>query len=121
MAGYILIIDDEPDMCTVASLRLGRLGRRVVTAGSAEEGLALIKKDPPALLLLDLRLPRMQGDKLCRLLKSDARFRRMPIILFTANAAYAASAENDCADDTIVKPFEPAELTDKVRKFLRKN
>ncbi len=121
MAKNILIIDDEPDMCIIVTVRLERLGYKVISAGTAEDGLALIEKTPPDLILLDLRLPGMQGEELCKILKSNVKFKPIPIIFFTANISslmLSEKSKNMCADDCVIKPFKAEDLIAKIKKFI---
>ena len=80
-----------------------------------------MQKDTCDLILLDLLLPKMQGDELCRKLKSDDKYKHIPIILFTASAIrphLPDEVKKMGADDCILKPFEPEELLGKVKKFI---
>ena len=121
MAKKILIVDDEPDILDLATVRLKKLGYEIIEAVDAEEALAILQKDTPDLILLDLLLSKMQGDELCKKLKSDDKFKNIPIILFTASAIRTSLPEKIKemgADDCIMKPFEPEELLGKVKKFI---
>jgi DNA-binding response OmpR family regulator len=114
MAKRILVVDDEPDIMDVATVRLKHLGYEIIPAVNAEEALAFLEKDTCDLILLDLLLPKMQGDELCK-------FKHIPIILFTASAirpSLPGKVSEMGADDCIGKPFEPEELLNKVRKFI---
>jgi CheY-like chemotaxis protein len=123
MAKKILVVDDEPDIMDVATVRLKHLGYEIISAVDAEEALAFLQKDTCDLnlILLDLLLPKMQGDELCKKLKSDDKFKNIPIILFTASAVRPSLPEKIKemgADDCIMKPFESQELLSKVKKFI---
>lgn len=121
MAKRILVVDDEPDIMDVATVRLKHSGYEIIPAVDAEEALVILENDIPDLILLDLLLPKMQGDELCRKLKSNDKFKNIPVILFTASAFRPNLPENIKAmgaDDCITKPFEPQELISKVRKFI---
>lgn len=121
MAKRILVVDDEPDIMEVATVRLRHLGYDIIPAVDAEEAMAILKKGTFDLILLDLLLPKMQGDELCKKLKSDKKYKGIPVILFTASAIRPAIPEKVKemgADDCIIKPFEPEELLEKVRKFI---
>ncbi len=121
MAKRILVVDDEPDIMDVATVRLKHLGYEIIPAVDAEEALAFLQNNTPDLILLDLLLPKMQGDELCKKLKSDDKFKNIPIILFTASAIRPSLPEKVKeigADDCILKPFEPQELIGKVKRFI---
>ncbi len=121
MAKKILVVDDEPDIMEVSTVRLKHLGYEIIPAIDAEEALAILQKDIPDLILLDLLLPKMQGDELCKILKSDDKFKNIPVILFTASAvrpSIPARVKEMGADDCVLKPFDPEELLSKVKKFI---
>ena len=121
MAKKILVVDDEPDILDLATVRLKKNGYEIIEAIDAEEAMKIVQKAPPDLILLDLLLPKMQGDELCKKLKSDDRYKNIPIILFTASAirpSLPGNIEAMGADDCILKPFEPEELLGKIRKFI---
>jgi DNA-binding response OmpR family regulator len=121
LAKKILVIDDEPDILDVATVRLKYFGYEIIPAVDAEEGIVFLENNIPDLILLDLLLPKMQGDELCRKLKADDRYKNIPIILFTASAIRLTLPElirEMGADDCIMKPFGPDELLNKVKKFI---
>jgi DNA-binding response OmpR family regulator len=121
MARRILVVDDEPDIMDVATVRLKHLGYEIIPAIDAEEALAILQNDTPDLILLDLLLPKMQGDELCKKLKIDDKYKNIPVILFTASAVRTGlpdRVKEMGADACIMKPFEPEELLEKVRRFI---
>lgn len=119
MSKTILVVDDESDVLSLMKVRLEGAGYKVLSAPSGEKGLALLEKNKPDLVLLDLLLPRMQGEEICQNIKSDHRFKQIPVIVITAHATRIKETVNKiCADDHILKPFEPAELLFKIKKFI---
>src|SRR6516162_3705789 len=82
----ILIVDDEPDLLTVLRFGLEAAGFEVVQASDGEQGLALARQVMPDLMILDLMLPRMDGYKVCRALKFDERYKRIPIFILSARS-----------------------------------
>lgn len=121
MSKKILIVDDEKDIYTVERIRLENLGYDVAGVSDAESVLDYLQKDRPDLILLDLLLPKMQGDELCKKLKSDEHFKDIPIILFTASTVrtdIARRIKEMGADDCVLKPFEPQELVSKIKKYI---
>ena len=116
----ILVVDDEPDILRVVIFRLKKLGYEVLTASDGKEGLDLIKSKRPDLVLLDFRLPTIDGLEITRRVKADDELKNIPIILLTASSTVEISkkAEEANADDCITKPFEPEELLAKVKSFL---
>lgn len=119
MAKKILIIEDEADILTLAEMRLKAAGYKILTAASSEEALKLLQKDRPDLILLDLVLPGMQGDDLCKKLKSNPKFKRTPILIFTASMIRVPEKMDEIgADDYVIKPFDPADLLKKIKKLI---
>ena len=118
----IVVIEDEVDILEVINYNLLKEGFDVCSALDGEEGLALIKKEVPDLVLLDLMLPGLDGIEICRKLKTDYSTRSIPIIMVTAKGE-----ESDIvlglgmgADDYMVKPFRPRELIARIRSVLRR-
>ena len=118
----IAVIEDEADILEVIDYNLSKEGFDVCSALNGEEGLALVKKEGPDLVLLDLMLPGMDGIEICRTLKADYSTRSIPIIMVTAKGE-----ESDIvlglgmgADDYVVKPFRPRELMARIRSVLRR-
>ena len=121
MAKKILIVDDEPDILRATKVRLMSFGYEVITASDGKEGIDLLRKDMPDLILLDLRLPRISGDEICARLKSDEKLKHIPIVIFTASsdATTSAKVKASGADGYLIKPFDPEELLQTIRKFIR--
>ena len=120
MRKKILLVDDEADIRELMILRLEKAGYRIETVADGQEALDSVERDPPDLVLLDLRLPGMRGEEVCRRLKADDKLKRIPIILFTASVKHICEEFKECgADDCLVKPFEPAELLEKIKKFVK--
>jgi DNA-binding response OmpR family regulator len=119
MSKNILIVDDEKDFLDLCSIRLKTAGYGIYSASSAEDAISLLKNISPDLILLDLRLPGMQGDEFCKMMKNSARTRSIGIILFSAAGCDLSQKQKECeADDFISKPFESRELLDKIKKFI---
>ncbi len=116
----ILIIDDEVKITEVIKSYLERSGYEVYTAFNGEQSLEAFEKVQPALVILDLMLPDMSGEEICRRLRKQSR---VPIIMLTAKIE-----EPDIihgldigADDYLTKPFSPRQLTARVRALLRRS
>ncbi len=116
----IVVIDDEPSVQEVARAYLERDGYVVYTAGSGSEGLVLAERTKPGLIVLDLMLPDMSGEEVCREIRSRSD---VPIVMLTAKAAEEERIEGLLlgADDYLVKPFSPRELVARVRAVLRRS
>ncbi len=120
MAKKILIVDDEPDVLKVAMFRLKKAGYEILTALDGQTALSSIRNEKPDLILLDLRLPVLDGPEVCKQVKNNEELKQIPIILFTAttDTTAAVEAEGLEADDYIIKPFEPEELFEKVKNII---
>jgi two-component system phosphate regulon response regulator PhoB len=118
----ILVVDDEEDLLELLNYNLSKEGYRVTCVASGERALKEAQTLLPDLIVLDLLLPRVDGLELCRVLRSDARTRHIPIIMLTAK-----SEESDIvrglelgADDYVTKPFSPRVLMARIKTVLRR-
>ena len=116
----ILIVDDEAQMVEMVKMRLEAAGYKTLCAYDGQEGLEKAKKEKPNLIILDLMLPKMDGYKVCGLLKNDARYAKIPIIMFTARVLDEdiALGKELGADDYITKPFDPALLFGRIKELI---
>ena len=120
MTKKILVVDDEPDIRKIVTFRLKKAGYEIATATNGQEALDSAQKEKPDLILLDLRLPIIDGYEVCRRLKTDQELKHIPVILLTASSAgkIAEKTKEFKADDYLIKPFDPEKLLAKVKKFL---
>jgi DNA-binding response OmpR family regulator len=116
----ILIVDDEMDLLTVLKFGLEAEGYEVVTASDGEQGLAAARQLVPDLMVLDLMLPRMDGYKVCRALKFDERYKRIPIFILSARTGETDRrlALELGADEFHTKPYEMRTLIERIRVRL---
>ena len=115
----LLLVDDDPTLLSVLARRMAREGYEVSTADSGARALALLEQRWPALLIVDLMMPGMDGFELCRRVK---RIADLPIIVLSAVDASEAKvrALEEYAEDYITKPFNPDELVARVQRVLRR-
>ena len=116
----ILLVEDEKDMVYAISLRLEAAGYEIIAAYDGQEALIKARKEKPDLIVLDLMLPKVNGYKVCRMLKFDEKYKKIPIIMFSARAQEKdknLGAEVG-ADAYITKPFDPQILLSKIRQLL---
>ena len=120
MEKKILIVEDEDLIAKVLCIRLEGLGYKVYTASDGEEGLAAVKKEKPDLLLLDIGLPKIDGNTLCELIKADASTKHIRVIMLTGKrlvgdmeAAFASGA-----DIYINKPYEWPRLLAHIKSLI---
>lgn len=118
----ILIVDDEPEAVELVEFNLRQAGFETVAAADGEEALNKAKAHLPALVVLDLMLPEIDGLELCKLLRRDAATAKIPILMLTAKAAEIdrVLGLELGADDYVTKPFSPRELVLRVRKILQR-
>ena len=118
--GKILAVDDSETELTVMATPLRRQGYTVVTATNASEALAELERDQPDLLLLDVIMPGVNGFQLCRNLRRDPRFARMPIIMITSKdqASDREWGLKQGASEYLTKPVTPEQLLAAVDVYL---
>lgn len=117
----ILLIEDEKEMAEMTQVILEKAGYIVHLAYDGEEGLKKAETIKPDLILLDLKLPKLDGYKVCERLKGDDALNKIPIIMLTARRSgmeekigYAMGA-----DDYLAKPYEPEALLSKIKNLLK--
>jgi two-component system alkaline phosphatase synthesis response regulator PhoP len=118
----ILVVDDEEGIVKLVKMYLEHYHYEVITANDGQEGLEKAKTDKPDLIVLDLMLPKINGYKVCGLLKKDTKYAKTPIVLFTAKAQEkdVKLGEEVGADAYITKPFEPEVLLSKIEELIGK-
>jgi DNA-binding response OmpR family regulator len=118
----ILVVDDVASVVMTIKKFLERHCYEVITANDGQEGLEKARTEEPDLIILDLMLPKMDGYKVCGLLKKDTRYAKTPIILFTAAAQEESIklGQEVGADAYINKPFEPKLLLSKIEELIVK-
>jgi len=123
MIPKILVVDDEPDALELIKFNLKAAGYDVVTADDGDEALKKARSLLPALIILDLMLPEVDGLEVCKILRRDQRVSATPIIMLTAKAAEIdrVLGLELGADDYVTKPFSPRELVLRVKRLLRQD
>lgn len=117
----VVIVDDEVDLCTTLSVRFKKWGYAVKTAHDGKSGFALVKKEFPDLVILDLHLPLLSGEDVCKLIRRDDLIGHIPIIMLTAktNEVDRIIGKVIGANEYITKPFDIDELFSKVSALAR--
>jgi len=116
-AGGILVVDDDPDLREFLQLTLTSMGFEVTSAANGQEALADMEGYDPDLILLDMKMPVMNGWEFCRAL--EGRGSRPPIVVLTAAPDPAGRAAEVHAEGWLGKPFEYADLEAVVRRFAK--
>lgn len=116
----VLIVDDESGFQNLLELVLQRAGYQTLVAGDGLEGLEMIRKYRPHLVILDDDMPRLRGSELCRRLKADPLMRHIPTIMHSASLKMQKPSFRDSirADAYLPKPSLPREIVDQVRGLL---
>lgn len=120
MKQKILVVDDEPDALEILGFKLKEAGYLPIFAKDGARAISQARDERPALIVLDLMLPEIDGLEVCKILRRDPATTAIPIIMLTARAA-----EMDRvlglelgADDYVTKPFSPRELVLRIKKML---
>ena len=116
----ILVVDDEIEMVDSLRESLEMCGYSVITAGDGISAVDLARAEMPDLILLDLMLPTLDGYRVLKLLKTDERYRKIPIIVITARSAAEdwALALECGADGCLTKPVKVDGLLERIRSVL---
>jgi len=116
----VLIVDDERDIVETLKFVIESEGIECLTAYDGEEALNLAKSEMPDLIVLDVMLPKINGYKICRLLKFDSKYKDIPILMITARSQEEDKAigEETGADEYITKPFDINEVVKKIKNYL---
>jgi two-component system alkaline phosphatase synthesis response regulator PhoP len=118
----ILVVDDEVDLVETVRFPLEMEGFDVLVSYNGEDALNQARKEKPDLIILDLMLPKLDGYKVCRLLKFDERYKHIPILMLTAKTQEKDKTlgMETGANEYITKPFEMDYLMEKVKAYLNK-
>lgn len=119
----ILIVEDEQDVVDLLTLNLRKAGGYVIsTAADGATGIKKAREELPALIILDLMLPKMPGLEVCKALKNDTATRHIPIIMLTAKAEEIDRIVGleVGADDYVTKPFSPREIVLRIKAIMRR-
>lgn len=120
MSKKILIVDDEKDIVETLKFILESEGFECIVAYDGEEALNLAKTQSPDLIVLDVMLPKINGYKVCRLLKFDSKYKHIPILMVTARTQEEDKiiGEETGANEYVTKPFDIESLTKLVKQYL---
>lgn len=121
MAKKILIIEDEVDIVRILEFRLKRSGYEIIIAVDGETGLCLAKEEKPDLILLNLLLPKLPGEEVCRRIRQDENISKVPVIMLTAKKGDVDRIVGRVigADFYMTKPFDLALLLEKIKQYTQ--
>ena len=116
----VLVADDDVDNRTIAREILEASGFHVVMAVDGEEALAVIRAERPAVVVLDLSMPKLSGWEVAKRVRADDAIKSTPLIAFTAHALVGdeLKAKTAGCDDYISKPCKPRDLVTKVKQWI---
>jgi CheY-like chemotaxis protein len=118
----ILVVEDQAVIVGMLKMRLEANNYEVITAGDGQEGLEKAHKENPNLIILDVMLPKMNGYKVCQLLKADPKYSKIPIIISSGRTPQEVGkmGKEVGVDAYISKPFEAEVLLSKIKELLEK-
>ena len=116
----ILIAEDERDIRELVTFTLRYAGHDVHQATNGEEALSMAKELIPDLVLMDVRMPKMTGYEACKIIKADPTTQHIPVVFLSAKGqeAEVQTGLDSGADEYLLKPFAPDQLTRKVAEIL---
>lgn len=116
----VLIVDDDPGLRSFVRASLEEAGYGVREAGSGEEGLAALEAESPALILLDVMMPKVDGWEMLRLVQEKHGVGAIPVIMFSGklDEASLAEATDRGAHEVVGKPFDPQQLIESTKKLV---
>jgi DNA-binding response OmpR family regulator len=119
--GTVLVVDDDPVIQKLLQVNFELEGYKVLTASDGVEGLERARAELPDAIILDIMMPRMNGLEVARALKASDETRDIPVLLLSAKAQASDVAQGMeiGADDYVTKPFDPAELLERVGDLLK--
>lgn len=120
-AGPVIVVaDDDVDTLNIIKIKLESHGLKVLTLRDGQEALAAIRKHKPALAILDVMMPKLNGFQVSRMVKFDKTLKEIPIILLTARSERVDmdTGHQVGVDEYLTKPFNPEELLELVKKSV---
>jgi len=121
----ILVVDDEPDFCSIVQGQLEKEGFEVELAYNGVEGMEKVQANPPDAIVLDVMMPEKDGYEMCKELKADSHLCEIPVLLLTAVASHVTSTRyshadgmSTEADDYIAKPASAESISQSIRQML---
>jgi DNA-binding response OmpR family regulator len=114
----ILVLDDDPDICTMIKMVLDYYGHSAMEADNEEAAKNIISSNNVGLIIMDMLLSGADGTDICRRLKKDLQTSSIPILMFSAHPTARETCLAAGANDFISKPFEMSDMMGKVNFFL---
>lgn len=126
MSRTIVVVDDEPDICSMLRIALKGAGYDVLTASDGEAGKALIEKTKPDLVLLDVKMPKMNGYEVMLAMQKDPKLANIPVVIMTSLTEKSSKGDEEWRKslgvaDFLSKPFDANEMLKHVSAVLGNN
>lgn len=118
MKKKVLLCDNDPDIIEIVSLILSSKGFQVIICTTCEEAPSKIDEHDPDLIIMDLWIPEMGGEKATEMLKNAPEYKNIPILILSASNEIEEISKRSGADGYIAKPFEIKELVDKINGHI---
>lgn len=120
MTKRILVVDDDQALMEITVDHLELAGYQVLKAFDGRAGFEMVQQQKPDLVLLDVRMPFMDGFQVCRLIKFDDELKSIPVIMLTARGSTQDHATGKLvgAEDYVIKPYAREELIQKIKQLL---
>ncbi len=120
MANKLLIVDDEPDVLRLTEFFLKKKGYEVLMATNGEVAITIAKENRPNLVLLDIKMPKMDGYEVFKRIRRDENLTKIPIVFMTADASTHVSENTEYlgAEGYLLKPFEMTALLNKIKQYI---
>lgn len=123
MSKLIYVIDDEKEICELLQIALEARDYQVQVGYDGESAIKMVKKKKPDLLILDLKMPHMNGYEVITLLKNESGTADLPIMVLTSLTQGSRKSDNDWKDSLnvvsfVTKPFEPMDIVKNVQKII---
>lgn len=118
----IVVADDDADNLKIVQLKLEANGFRVVTTRNGQEALAAVRQSKPALVILDVMMPRLNGFQVARMIKFDKQLKVTPVIFLTVRTEPAdrETGTQVGADEYLTRPYDPDKLVERVRHHIER-
>ncbi len=114
----VLVVDDDEAVRELVAIILGEEGYAVRTAASGSEALSVAQQEQPAVVLMDVNMPGLDGLSACCRLRADERLAALPVVLMSSQPIPGDELRRCRADTFLPKPFDITELVDEVDRFL---
>jgi DNA-binding response OmpR family regulator len=118
MAHTILVADDEATIRSLLQDFFTSMGYHVFVTADGQQALEVAIREEPDVILLDVVMPGMNGDEICKALRANDRTKLIPVIMMTGFAGAVIEASQNAPDDLVMKPFRLSDLATRVKSII---